>query len=133
MEFTREEVDALLNTKIRTKDKFNLKEKCEIMMDYIRRLRMCVRWFQDFEGELSLEHEKLKKLFESAEKKSNEMERLMNAKEEELNSIIDELRANYSVLQEKFSNEETEKLAAVESLITEKNARMTAERSQASL
>ncbi|KAJ0840493.1 hypothetical protein HanPSC8_Chr14g0619451 [Helianthus annuus] len=25
MEFTREEVDALLNTKIRTKDKFNLK------------------------------------------------------------------------------------------------------------
>ncbi|KAI3695229.1 hypothetical protein L1987_78221 [Smallanthus sonchifolius] len=133
MEFTREEVDALLNTKIRTKDKFNLKEKSEIMMDYIKRLRMCVRWFQDFEGELSLEHEKLKKLFESAEKKSNEMERLMNAKEEELNSIIDELRANYSVLQEKFTKEETEKLAAVESLITEKNDRMTAERSQASL
>ncbi|KAL8208989.1 hypothetical protein R6Q57_008401 [Mikania cordata] len=133
MEFTREDVEALLNVKIRTKDKFNLKEKSEMMMDYIKRLRMCVKWFQDLEGELSIEHEKLKKLFESAEKKSNEMERLMIAKEEELNSIIEELRTNYSVLQEKFTEEETEKLAAIESLMTEKNARMTAERSQASL
>ncbi|KAJ0611440.1 hypothetical protein HanRHA438_Chr01g0019951 [Helianthus annuus] len=65
MEFTREEVDALLNTKIRTKDKFNLK-------------------------------------------------RLMNEKEEELNSIIEELRMNYSVLQDKFTKEEAEKLAAIE-------------------
>ncbi|MFS7915895.1 hypothetical protein Hanom_Chr02g00170751 [Helianthus anomalus] len=74
MEFTREEVDALLNTKIRTKDKFNLKEKSEMMMDYyIKKLRMCVRWYQEFEGGISLEHEKLKKLFESAEKKSNDM------------------------------------------------------------
>ncbi|KAK9070602.1 hypothetical protein SSX86_011004 [Deinandra increscens subsp. villosa] len=133
MEFTREEVDALLNVKIRTKDKFNLKEKCEIMMDYIKKLRMCVKWFQDFEGELSFEHQKLKKLFESAENKSNEMERLMNAKEEELNSIVEELRTNYSVLQEQFWKQETEKLVAIESLMTEKNARMTAEKSQASL
>ncbi|KAI7747146.1 hypothetical protein M8C21_033325, partial [Ambrosia artemisiifolia] len=82
---------------------------------------------------LSLEHEKLKKLFEAAEKKSNEMEMLMNAKEEELNAIIEELRANYAVLQEKFAKEESEKLAAVETLMTEKNARLTAEMSQASL
>lgn len=133
IEFTREEVDALLNMKIRTKDKFNLKEKCEIMMDYIKKLRLCVRWFQEFEGELSSEHEKLKKLFESAERKSNEMEMLMNAKEEELNSIITELQMNYAALQEKFTKEETEKLAAIETLMTEKDARMTAERAQASL
>ncbi|KAM0040280.1 putative minus-end-directed kinesin ATPase [Helianthus debilis subsp. tardiflorus] len=133
MEFTREEVDALLNTKIRTKDKFNLKEKSEMMMDYIKKLRMCVRWYQEFEGGISLEHEKLKKLFESAEKKSNDMERLMNEKEEELNSIMEELRMNYSVLQDKFTKEEAEKLAAIEALVAEKNARMTAERSQAAL
>ncbi|KAL8237803.1 hypothetical protein R6Q59_018884 [Mikania micrantha] len=131
--FTRDEVDALLNLKIRPKDKFNLKEKCDLMMEYIRKLRLCVKWFQDFEGGLSLEHEKLKTLFESAEKKSNEMELLMNAKEEELNAIIEELRANYLVLQEKFIKEEAEKLAAVETLMAEKNARMTAESSQASL
>ncbi|KAL7592150.1 kinesin-like protein KIN-14N [Lactuca sativa] len=133
IEFTREEVEALLNMKIRTKDKFNLKEKCEIMMEYIKKLRMCVRWFQEFEGELSLEHEKLKKMFESAEKKSNDMEMLMNAKEEELNSIIMELQTNYATLQEKFTKEETDKLAAIQTLMTEKDARLSAERSQASL
>ncbi|KAK9057024.1 hypothetical protein SSX86_024390 [Deinandra increscens subsp. villosa] len=131
--FTREEVDALLNMKIRPKDKFNLKEKCDLMMEYIKKLRLCVKWFQDSEGLLSIEHEKLKKLFESAEKKSNEMEMLMNSKEEELNAIIEELRANYSVLQEKFIKEEAEKSAAVETLMAEKNARMTAEGSLASL
>lgn len=133
IEFTREEVEALLNMKIRTKDKFNLKEKCEIMMEYIKKLRMCVRWFQEFEGELSIEHEKLKKMFESAEKKSNDMEMLMNAKEEELNSIIMELRTNYANLQDKFTKEETDKLAAIQTLMTEKDARLSAERSQASL
>ncbi|KAF5766367.1 hypothetical protein HanRHA438_Chr15g0726851 [Helianthus annuus] len=50
MEFTREEVDALLNTKIRAEVKFNLKEKSEMMIDYIKKLRMCVRWYQEFEG-----------------------------------------------------------------------------------
>ncbi|KAL4554904.1 hypothetical protein LXL04_037513 [Taraxacum kok-saghyz] len=133
IEFTREEVEALLNMKIRTKDKFNLKEKCEIMMEYIKKLRMCVRWFQEFEGELSIEHEKLKRMFESAEKRSNDMETLMNAKEEELNSIITELRTNYSILQDKFMKEETDKLAAIQTLMTEKDARLSAERLQASL
>ncbi|KAI7739728.1 hypothetical protein M8C21_000494 [Ambrosia artemisiifolia] len=42
------------------------------------------------------------------------MEMLRNAKEEELNAIIDELRANYAVLQEQFAKEESEKLAAAE-------------------
>ncbi|XP_071725836.1 kinesin-like protein KIN-14N [Rutidosis leptorrhynchoides] len=132
-EFTKEEVEALLNMKIKPKDKFNVKEKCDLMMEYIKKLRVCVRWFQDFEGNLSLEHEKLKKLFESAEKKSNEMEMLMNAKEEELNSLIDNLRINYLDLQEKFKKEEAEKSDAIKTLMTEKDARMTAERSQASL
>lgn len=40
----------------------------------------------------------------------------MNAKEEELNSIIDELRTNYSDLQEKFKKEEAEKLVLFESM-----------------
>lgn len=108
-------------------------------MEYIKKLRMCVRFFQEFEGDLSLEHEKLIKMFEAAEKKSNELgmdivlkfislmfklpkfssciesyncyiEMLMNAKEEELNSIIAELQTNNADLQEKFMKEEAEKL-----------------------
>ncbi|KAJ0799002.1 hypothetical protein HanLR1_Chr00c2362g0841781 [Helianthus annuus] len=46
--------------------------------------------------------------------------RLMNEKEEELNSIIEELRMNYSVLQDKFTKEEAEKLAAIEALVAER-------------
>lgn len=40
---------------------------------------------------------------------------LMNEKEEELNSIIMELRRNYTALQEKFEKEESDKLVRFES------------------
>jgi len=39
------------------------------MMDYIRRLRLCIRWFQEVEGGYLLEQENLRELLESAEKK----------------------------------------------------------------
>ncbi|GJR51123.1 kinesin-like protein KIN-14N [Tanacetum coccineum] len=58
---------------------------------------------------------------------------LMNQKEEELNSIIMELRKNYTSLQEKFVKEESDKLAAMETLTKEKDARLSAERSQSSI
>ncbi|KAI8552737.1 hypothetical protein RHMOL_Rhmol06G0290100 [Rhododendron molle] len=133
IEFTREDVEALLNEKMKTKNKFNLKEKCDQMMDYIKRLRLCIKWFQELEGNYLLEQEKLKDLLETAEKKCANMEMLMKAKEEELNSIIVELRANYASLQERFTLAESDKLAAMESLASEKEAKVAAERSQASL
>ena len=43
------------------------------MMDYIRRLRLCIRWFQEVEGGYLLEQENLRELLESAEKKCAEM------------------------------------------------------------
>ncbi|XP_071730198.1 kinesin-like protein KIN-14N isoform X2 [Rutidosis leptorrhynchoides] len=133
IEFTREDVEALLNEKIRPKNKFSLKEKCDVMMEYIKRLRLCIKWFQELEGDLLLEQEKHMRMVESAAKKCNDMEMLMNEKEEELNSIIMELRKNYSALQEKFAKEESDKLAAMESLTKEKDARLSAERSQSSI
>lgn len=39
----------------------------------------------------------------------------MNEKEEELNSIIMELRKNYTSLQEKFVKEESDKLVRIDS------------------
>ncbi|CAL5341807.1 hypothetical protein CsSME_00026283 [Camellia sinensis var. sinensis] len=133
VEFTREEVEGLLNEKMKTKNKFNLKEKCDQMMEYIKRLRLCIKWFQELEGSYLLEQEKLRNLLEMAEKKCSDMEMLMKAKEEELNSIIMELRKNYSSLQEKFMKEESDRLAAVDSLAKEKEAKVAAERMQASL
>ncbi|KAI3499121.1 hypothetical protein L1887_34914 [Cichorium endivia] len=71
-------------------------------------------------------------MLESAKNKCNDMEFLMNEKEEELNSVIVELRKNYTALQEKLAKEESDKLAAMETLTKEKEARLCAERSEIS-
>ncbi|KAM4103027.1 hypothetical protein ACJW30_06G048200 [Castanea mollissima] len=133
IEFTREDVEALLNEKPKRKDRFNLKERCDNMVEYIKRLKLCVKWFQELEGSYILEQEKLQNTLDSAEQKCNEIEVLMQNKEEELNSIIMELRRNYTSLQEKFTKEESDKLAAMDCLAREKEARLNIERSQASL
>lgn len=132
-EFTKDEVDALLTEKMKTKNKFNLKEKCDQMTEYIKRLRRCIRSFQELEGNYLFEHDKLKNLLELAEKKYNDMELLRNTREEELNSIIMELRKNYISLQEKVFQEESDKLAALDTLNKEKLERASAERLQSSL
>lgn len=127
-----------------------LQEKSEQMIEYIKRLKQCIKWFQQIEGNYVTEQEKIKKLLELAEKKCNDMgilvlyfidsvpfllknvlvknkiifvelsksdilitdlsESLMKAKEDELNSIIMELRKNLESLQEKFAKEEVDKL-----------------------
>ncbi|CAK9142310.1 unnamed protein product [Ilex paraguariensis] len=133
LEFTKEDVEALLSEKMKTKNKYNIKEKCDLMTEYIKKLRQCIRWFQENEGNFLSEQEKLKNMLDSAEKKCTDIEVLMKAKEEELNSIVMELRKKCSSLQEKFAKEETDKLAALDNFSREKEARVATERLQASL
>ncbi|KAE9620732.1 putative minus-end-directed kinesin ATPase [Lupinus albus] len=133
IEFTREDVEALLNEKAKRKDRFNYKERCENMMDYIRRLKVCIRWFQDLEMNYSLEQERLKNSLELTQQKCIEIELLLKIKEEELNSIITEMRRNCASLQEKLIKEESERAVAVESLEKEREARLNIERSQTTL
>lgn len=103
------------------------------MMDYIRRLRLCIRWFQEVEGGYLLEQDNLRELLQAAEIKCSEMEMLMQNKEEELNSIIMELRKNYNLLQDKCAKEESDKMAVMDDLSREKEAKIAAERLQTSL
>ncbi|XP_051133552.1 kinesin-like protein KIN-14N [Andrographis paniculata] len=133
IEFTGEDVGALLHEKIRVKNKFNYKEKIEQMADYIKRLKQCVKWFQQLEGNYNAEVQKLNNLLEFSKKKCDDTESLMKAKEDELNSIIMELRKNFEALQEKFSNEEREKLETLDCLARERDARIAAERLQSTL
>ncbi|KAK6157153.1 hypothetical protein DH2020_011401 [Rehmannia glutinosa] len=133
IEFTKEDVEALLNEKLKIKNKFNYKEKSEQMAECIKRLKQCIKWFQQLEGNYVTEQEKLKNLLELAEKRSNDMELLMKEKEDELNSIILDLKKNLEALQEKFAKEERDKLEALDSLATEKDSRLAAERLQASI
>ncbi|KAK9209530.1 hypothetical protein WN944_001897 [Citrus x changshan-huyou] len=133
IEFTREDVEALLSEKMRYKNKFNYKERCENMMDYIKRLRLCIKWFQELEGDYAFEHERLRNALELSEQKCAEMELALRNKEEELNLIIVELRKSFASLQEKLAKEESDKLAALDSLAREKETRLNMERSHASL
>ncbi|KAL8498450.1 hypothetical protein ACS0TY_021687 [Phlomoides rotata] len=131
--FSKEDVEALLNEKLRIKNKFNYKEKSEQMGDYIKRLKQCIKWFQQLEVNNLAELENTKKLFELVEKKNNDIELQMKAKQDELNSVITELRKNFEALQEKLVKEEADKLETLDSLGREKEARLGAERLQASL
>ncbi|OIT35508.1 PREDICTED: kinesin-like protein KIN-14C [Nicotiana attenuata] len=133
VEFSKEDIEALLTEKLKTKNKYNIKEKCGLMSEYIRRLKLCIKWFQQLEENYITEQVSLKGLLESAEKKCNEIEMLMKSKEEELNSIITKLRKNIEALQEKFAKEESAKLEATDSCNREKHAREAAEKLQASL
>ncbi|KAE8673478.1 Kinesin-1 [Hibiscus syriacus] len=127
-EFTKEEVGAILNEKLKAK-KFDLKAKYEHAADHNKRLKLCVKWFQQCDENHVLEAEKLKNSLESVVKDAL----IQKNKEEELNSIISELRDNNTSLQEKLSKEVSEKLDAIERHITENDARITAEKLVASL
>ncbi|PON61489.1 Kinesin-like protein [Parasponia andersonii] len=133
IEFTREDVEALLREKPKRKDKFNLREKCDILTEYIKRLKLCIKWFQELEASYVFEQEKLQNRLDKAELRCFETESQLKDKEEELNSIIQELRTNYSSLQEKFEQEECDKLSAMDSLTKERQARLDIERSQNTL
>ncbi|KAJ8747516.1 hypothetical protein K2173_009253 [Erythroxylum novogranatense] len=131
IEFTREDVYALLNERMKYKNKYNYKERCENMMDYIKRLRLCIRWFQELEGSYLFEQEKLQNALEFTESKCAEMELILRNKEEELNLIIVELRKSLASGGETLKGRNRE--AAMDSLAREKEARVNIEKSQTSL
>ncbi|KAB2601067.1 kinesin-1 [Pyrus ussuriensis x Pyrus communis] len=132
VEFTKEEVEALLIEKLKVK-KFDHKGKAEQLADYSKRLKLCIKWLQEVgEGHI-LEEEKLRNALASAEKKSADTEVEMKNKVDELNAVNSKLRENIATLEEKLAKEESEKLDAIASHRSEKEARAAAEKLQASL
>ncbi|XP_021294034.1 kinesin-like protein KIN-14C [Herrania umbratica] len=131
-EFTKEEVEALLNEKPKAK-KFDLKAKYEHAADHNKRLKLCVKWFQQCDESHVLDKEKLKNSLESAEKKCIDTELEKKNKEEELNAVISQLRDSNASLQEKLSKEVSEKLDAIDRHRNENEARVAAEKSVATL
>lgn len=132
VEFTKEEVEALLNEKLKGK-KFDLKGKLEQMTELIKRLKLCIKWFQQVEQNHVLEKEKLQSSMEAVEKKCIDTELEMKNKVEELNVIILDLRKTISSLEDRVAKEESDKLDAIECHRKEKEARVAGEKLQASL
>ncbi|XP_023001229.1 kinesin-like protein KIN-14C [Cucurbita maxima] len=132
LEFTKEEIDALLSEKLKGK-KFDLKGKVDQITDHNKRLKHCVKWLQQIEESHVLEEERLRTALESAEKKCSAIELELKEREEEYSSTISVLRNDVSSLEERFAKEESHKLDAIECHKREKNARLAAENLQASL
>ncbi|KAF5472875.1 hypothetical protein F2P56_009543 [Juglans regia] len=132
VEFTKEEVEALLNVKFKGKQ-FDFKGKLEQMTEHIKRLKLCIKWFQQTEENHVLEKEKLQSVMESVEKKCMDTEVEMKSKVEEFNLIISDLKKTVSSLEERVAKEESDKLDAIECHRKEKEARVDGEKLQALL
>ncbi|OIW10490.1 hypothetical protein TanjilG_00428 [Lupinus angustifolius] len=128
VEFTKDDVDALLNEKRKKGDPFDNKKKQEQMADYIKRLKLCVRWFIKVEEGYAKEKEKLQFELESIKMKCSDAEAEMKNKMEELNETILDLKKTISSLENRIAKEESDKLEAINCYRKEKEARTAAEK-----
>ncbi|KAL5972829.1 hypothetical protein ACLOJK_039635 [Asimina triloba] len=133
IEFTREDVEVLLNEKMKGKNKFDYKGKCEHMTEYIKKLRVCIKWFQELEESYLLEQEKLRDMLKSMENKCDELELQMTRKEKEMNATITDLRTKCTLLQEDLGKEKSEKMGLIEINRKEKEARLAVEKMKENL
>eukprot|EP00252_Welwitschia_mirabilis_P009338 TRINITY_DN2186_c0_g3_i1.p1 TRINITY_DN2186_c0_g3~~TRINITY_DN2186_c0_g3_i1.p1 ORF type:complete len:778 (-),score=172.12 TRINITY_DN2186_c0_g3_i1:517-2850(-) len=132
-EFTREYVEALLNEKMKGKTKFDYKGKCEQMTEYIKKLRLCIRSFQEQTESHVTAKELLEKELASERKLRTEAEDTMKQKEEKLNAEVLELKNNCSTLQERLSNADADMQECSQELQKEREARKSVERAEAQL
>uniref|UniRef100_A0A6V7QUD3 Kinesin-like protein n=1 Tax=Ananas comosus var. bracteatus TaxID=296719 RepID=A0A6V7QUD3_ANACO len=134
MEFgSREDVERLLAEKMKGKSKNDYKGKSEQMIEYIKKLRICTRWYIELEDGYLAEQEKLRSMYEAEEKRRAEIETQMSNKVEELDTMIQEIRQQYGTLLVSFRKEEADKLAILEAYEEEKELRVAAESSRAAL
>ncbi|KAL9384063.1 hypothetical protein Peur_024386 [Populus x canadensis] len=132
VEFTKEEVDALVNERLKMK-KFDHKGNLELVSELNARLKVCIKWFQKRDESHVEEEGKLQIALDALEKKCTETEAEMKNKEERFSATISELRQDNACLQERLSKEESEKLDAIACHRKENEARIALEALQASL
>ncbi|KAK9162176.1 hypothetical protein Syun_003078 [Stephania yunnanensis] len=105
IEYTKEEVEALLNEKMKGKTKFDYKGRCEQMMEYIKKSRPCIRWHM-------VELRKLRDLLESSFRKYSELEVLLKTTKEVHETKEAESGKKIVFLEEKLAKVESEKTIA---------------------
>uniref|UniRef100_A0A0E0FXZ0 Kinesin-like protein n=1 Tax=Oryza nivara TaxID=4536 RepID=A0A0E0FXZ0_ORYNI len=126
----RDDVDALLNEKMKGKNKMDYKGKSEQMMEYIKKLRACIKWLLEREDTNLAEIGKLNGLLEAAEKHHSEIVAQLKSAIEESKAINEELQRQYASLEENLKRVEAEKLDALRSYGDEKEARIAVEASR---
>ncbi|PNY09833.1 kinesin-1-like protein [Trifolium pratense] len=114
IEFTKEDIEALLIEKMKKGIPYDNKKKMDQMVDLIKRLKLCVRWCVD-------QNDKLHSEVESAAKKCCDTEMEMKNKTDELNDTISDMRKTISSLEEINVKEKLEKSEACRRLEVEKS------------
>lgn len=130
--YTKEEVEMLLKDKFRGKN-IDWKGKQEWVTKYIRRMKVCVKWFQKALEDVVEEKDGLRKMLDSSESKCLETETALKSKEEEFKVTVSKLETNIFSLNESLAKEESLKSDALDCLEKEKEAKMALEKSRDSL
>ncbi|TVU16170.1 hypothetical protein EJB05_39721 [Eragrostis curvula] len=117
----REDVERLLAEKMKGKSKNDFKGRVDQMSEYIKKLRVCIRWFMDLEDGYLAEQEKLRGDMHAENSRHGELEA-------QLSSAIDDLRATNLTLtrqceslEESLNKEQADKSLAIESYEKEKS------------
>ncbi|MCO5571610.1 hypothetical protein L7F22_025356 [Adiantum nelumboides] len=106
---TKDDVEALLNMKMKGKNKFDFKGKSEQMMDYIRKLRTCIRSLQEAEAAHILQKSQLHNQLLEERKENNHKEELLKAKHAEIEQDMAELKSMCATLEDKLHQLEDQK------------------------
>lgn len=126
----REDVERLLNEKMKGKSKNDYKGRTEQMSEYIKRLRACIRWYVELEDGYLAEQEKLRGSIDAENTRHAEFEMQLSSAIEELNATNSDMIRRCASLEESLDKEMADKLIAVESYEKERHERESAEASR---
>ncbi|GLJ38863.1 hypothetical protein SUGI_0792160 [Cryptomeria japonica] len=132
-ELTKEDVEALLNMKMKGKTKFDYKGKTEQMTDYIKKLRACIRWLQELEESSTLQKQHVQNQLLNERNEHKQTEDAFKEREQELQLTIVDLNKTCSSLEDRLQKAEAEKQAIIEDKKREIEAREEAEKKQRQL
>ncbi|KAH7431921.1 hypothetical protein KP509_08G073300 [Ceratopteris richardii] len=106
---TKDEIEALLNMKMKGKNKFDFKGKSEQMMDYIKKLRSCIRGLQAAEAIFAAQKAQLQAQLLEDKREHKQAEELFKNKQSELEQQLTELRQMCDMLENRLQQSEDEK------------------------
>ncbi|PWA39160.1 Kinesin, motor domain-containing protein [Artemisia annua] len=130
--YTKEEVDVLLKDKFKGNN-IDWKRKQEWTIEYIRRMKVCVKWFQKALEDVVEEKDGLRKMLDLSESKCLEAETALKSKEEEFKVTVSKLEMHIISLNESLAKEESLKSDALDCQKKEKEAKMALEKRRDSL
>ncbi|MCO5610749.1 hypothetical protein L7F22_064990 [Adiantum nelumboides] len=106
---TKEDVEELLSLKMKGKGKFDFKGKSEQMMDYIRKLRACIRALQQSEETHVRENEETYNQLLEERKTHKTTEELLKNEKEELEKDLIDSKSVCKTLEDKLNEAEVKR------------------------